>query len=442
MIDIAFNITDEAFHGRGKYDPDLDLVIQRAVEADVEAFVICGGNNEDCKKSLEICAQYDPIIGTTNEAANGCAPDESPNGTEILPSSRRKNLKLFQTIGIHPTRCSDFDPEVHLAELRQLIEQNRERVVAWGEFGLDYDRLHFCDKEKQQFGFRMQVRCALSMTPEKFFPPVASSQNKEADHDQKTIINSGEDHAYADDHYLPIPFYLHCRGEGCWPDLVEILEEEKKVFAKERTTTINKALEDSTSGGTSTTSCTAPDSISPSPLVTLTGVVHSFTGSLAEMREIVDSGFEIGINGCSLKTEDNCAVVKEIPLQKLHLETDCPYCDIRPTHFSHQFLQKLMSTSSKSTSKSSQPGRTAGPTNEQEIVLAGEKEDENLTKARQVLESFPVSKKKLERGMMLKSRNEPCRMIEVAEVIAGLKGISSRNVVEQCTKNSKRLFRI
>ena len=39
-----------------------------------------------------------------------------------------------------------------------------------------------------------------------------------------------------------------------------------------------------------------------------------------------------GVNGCSLKTEENLEVVGGIPLDRLLLETDSPYCEIRATH--------------------------------------------------------------------------------------------------------------
>jgi TatD DNase family protein len=41
-----------------------------------------------------------------------------------------------------------------------------------------------------------------------------------------------------------------------------------------------------------------------------TGVVHSYTGDVEEMKQLVDMGLYIGINGCSLKTEENIEVLR------------------------------------------------------------------------------------------------------------------------------------
>lgn len=70
------------------------------------------------------------------------------------------------------------------------------------------------------------------------------------------------------------------------------------------------------------------------------GVVHSFTGTLVEANAVLSLGLDIGINGCSLKTNDNIAVVARLPVARLHVETDCPWCDTRRTHASYKYLRK------------------------------------------------------------------------------------------------------
>jgi TatD DNase family protein len=76
----------------------------------------------------------------------------------------------------------------------------------------------------------------------------------------------------------------------------------------------------------------------------------------------------------SLKTEENLQVAVNVPLDRLMLETDGPWCDIRPTHASFKHLSKM--------------------TPEQQAMY------------------IPPSKKKekFEFGLMVKNRNEPCTM--------------------------------
>ncbi|KIY45781.1 Mg-dependent DNase [Fistulina hepatica ATCC 64428] len=74
------------------------------------------------------------------------------------------------------------------------------------------------------------------------------------------------------------------------------------------------------------------------------GVVHSFTGTAEEMKELVSMGFFIGINGCSLKTEEQLKIACSIPLDRLLLETDAPWCSMTSTHASRHHLNDLPST--------------------------------------------------------------------------------------------------
>jgi TatD DNase family protein len=59
----------------------------------------------------------------------------------------------------------------------------------------------------------------------------------------------------------------------------------------------------------------------------LTGVFHSFTGTLEEAREIIAfGGFKLGINGIvTFKNSGLAGVVEKIDLAHLLLETDSPY---------------------------------------------------------------------------------------------------------------------
>ena len=103
-----------------------------------------------------------------------------------------------------------------------------------------------------------------------------------------------------------------------------------------------------------------------------------------------------GINGCSLKTEANCQVAASVPLDKLMLETDAPWCEIRASHASRKHV------------------KTAGSAKD---------------------------KKKYEAGHLVKGRNEPCNMVQVLEAMAGLMQESDMNsLADQIFRNTTAMF--
>lgn len=56
----------------------------------------------------------------------------------------------------------------------------------------------------------------------------------------------------------------------------------------------------------------------------LRGVIHCFTGTWDEAQKYLDLGFYIGINGIIFKFDID-EVIKKAPLDKILVETDCPY---------------------------------------------------------------------------------------------------------------------
>ncbi len=54
------------------------------------------------------------------------------------------------------------------------------------------------------------------------------------------------------------------------------------------------------------------------------GVIHCFTGTWEQTKEYLDMGFYLGFNGIIFKL-DLDEVIKKVPLEKILIETDCPY---------------------------------------------------------------------------------------------------------------------
>jgi len=62
------------------------------------------------------------------------------------------------------------------------------------------------------------------------------------------------------------------------------------------------------------------------------GVLHSFTDNHANFTEAIKRGLYIGMNGIMTftKVEEQLQIVKDVPLQKLLLETDAPFLTPKP----------------------------------------------------------------------------------------------------------------
>lgn len=269
---------------------------------------------------------------------------ESTRALELVEKHRANKdaprIFLGCTVGVHPTRCKQEFVDVDETQTAETILDDLAGLLERGQ-------QNGCVVAIGEFGLDYD---RLEFSPKdvqlEFF-------RKQLD---RFLYNNKDPNQ--------LPLFLHNRSVG--RDLLEILLKYKdKVHP-----------------------------ITQKP-VNIRGVVHSFDDSLELANEFIDLGLYIGLNGCSLKTEENLAVVKELPLDKILLETDCPYCEIKATHAGHHFVQTTFA----------------------------KKPD-----------------KKFEMGKMVKGRNEPNQIVQVAEVIAGAKGLSVEEVAEACYRNSMELY--
>ncbi|KAM0677098.1 TatD DNase [Binucleata daphniae] len=119
-------------------------------------------------------------------------------------------------------------------------------------------------------------------------------------------------------------------------------------------------------------------------------VVHSFDGSIEEANELNKLGYYIGVNGHS--TKNNISVIKELDINRIMIESDAPYCNIGKTYEGYEHVKTHF--------------------------------DET---------------KKYDKNKIYKRRNEPCKTVQVAEIISAVKNMDLQNV-EQIIQNNTLNF--
>lgn len=306
LVDIGANMLDPMFQGeyreKSRHPADLPAVLSRALEAGVSKIMVTAGSLKESLDASALCRR-------------GCDAEGS-----AWP-------RLFCTVGVHPTRCNEFDeatagPEAHVKDLLVAARGAPGICVAVGECGLDYDRLEFCPRDVQLKYFELQLTGLAAP--------------------------------------LRLPLFLHCRTSEAAADLLSLLSKHRASL--------------------------------PTP----PGVVHSFDGSLEDANKFIALGFFIGLNGCSLRTEDNLEVVRQLPEDRILLETDAPWCGIKASHAGHKFV--------------------------------GSKWDE-------------VKKpEKWEAGKIVKDRCEPCHLRQVLEVISGCRGVDQATLAGAVQRSTDLAF--
>ncbi|KAL7624548.1 hypothetical protein AAE478_006115 [Parahypoxylon ruwenzoriense] len=387
-IDIGINLADPIFRGQyhstQRHPDDLSAVISRAKEVGCQKLIITGSDFPSSRHALEIAKEYPGVVYTTA-------------GIHPCSSSIFSTTHAHVDINGHSIPCDadpsqpiseDHVPDAHktasiISELRHFIEEARSNnitapspLVAFGEIGLDYDRLHYCSRRVQLHSFATQLDLAVSLQPQ-------------------------------------LPLFLHSRAAHS--DFVSLLKAK-----------FGPRLERLERGA----------------------VVHSFTGTVEEMRELADLGLYVGTNGCSFKTLDNCAVVREIPLDRIMLETDGPWCEVRPSHEGWKYLIEPPAPKTASAADTAAPNANSAGSIEDVPAPAKARKSKQQSKKPQKKESevperfITVKKEKWVEGAMVKGRNEPCMIERVGKIVAGIKGVTVEEVCEAAWRNTTKVFPI
>lgn len=125
------------------------------------------------------------------------------------------------------------------------------------------------------------------------------------------------------------------------------------------------------------------------------GVVHSFTGTAEEVQMLLALGLHIGLNGCSVRTPAALEVVRTIPLDRLMVGSDAPWCGVRRSHAGYAHVQTHVPA---------------------------------------------VAKERYQEACMVDGRNEPWATRQVVEVLAALHGLEAEVLAERIYATTCRVF--
>ena len=185
---------------------------------------------------------------------------------------------VFASVGVHPHDAKLYDDAAE-AHLIQLVRSSK-KVIAWGEIGLDYYYDH-SPRDVQREVFRRQIRTSRE---------------------------------------LGLPIIVHSRDAD--DETVEILRDEfvGKIGDREQQTVSSKLKTDSWNLQNSSQPSAVSRQSKP-------GIMHCFGGTPQMAIDLMEIGFLISFAGnvTFKKAENLREAARVVPLDRLLIETDCPF---------------------------------------------------------------------------------------------------------------------
>ena len=194
----------------------------------------------------------------------GTKYETSKNAVELA----EHNKGIYAAIGLHPIHI-----KTDLLKLR-----TDEDEGAFAPLGEEFDAEKYKELAKSK-----RVVAIGEIGLDYYYRPKSQTKKEQFKQKQKEVFIKQLELAEE----LDLPAIIHCRM--AFEDLYEILSAQPA------------------SGGK-----------------TLRGVIHCFTGNLEQAQQFTDLGFYLGINGIIDKLNLD-EVIKNISLEKILVETDCPY---------------------------------------------------------------------------------------------------------------------
>lgn len=203
------------------------------------------------------------VIKRTSEAGVVCIDVGTKYETsKLVVELAEKNENIYATIGMHPIHI-----KTDLLKLKMDEEEG-----AFEPLGEEYNKERYKELAKSK-----KVVAIGEVGLDYYYRPKGTTKLEKFKQKQREVFLQQLD--LADE--LNLPVIVHCRMAHA--DVLEILKNRKSK-----------------------------------------GVIHCFTGNWDEAQKYLDLGFYLGINGIIFKFDIN-EVIKKAPLEKLLIETDCPY---------------------------------------------------------------------------------------------------------------------